>query len=206
MISGLSPSLANHIDRTSRSTLRYPPFGPLDFVTVESYSNTTLNTVALNLEQSAKPCIVFPSDEKIQVEGGRFLPVYCMSHIYVADDNTEFAEFLATVAKREGWTVSLCSNGIELLEKLQSEDGPAFVLVDINMPEMNGIEVIDDMSEIDRPLRVRFVTGGSDATLLAAKMIASARSLSVGRSVFKPVTLDAFRKLLNEEEAKLAAL
>ncbi|PYG31640.1 response regulator [Pelagimonas varians] len=129
-----------------------------------------------------------------------------MSHIYVADDNTEFAEFLATVARREGWTVSLCSNGIELLEKLKLEDGPAFVLVDINMPEMNGIEVIDDMSEIDRPLRVRFVTGGSDATLLAAKMIASARSLSVGRSVFKPVTLDAFRKLLKEEHAELAAL
>ena len=129
-----------------------------------------------------------------------------MSHLYVADDNIEFSEFLATVAKREGWTVSLCSNGVELLEKLRSEDGAAFALVDINMPEMNGIEVIDDIAEIDRPLRIRFVTGGSDVTLLAAKMIASARSLSVGRSVFKPVTLDAFCKLLSEEQIELSKM
>lgn len=142
----------------------------------------------------------------MNVESGGIAPDQSMSKIYIADDNAEFAEFLATVAKRENWTVVLCSNGVELLEKLRSEDGPAFVLVDINMPEMNGIEVIDDMSEMDRPLRVRFITGGSDATLLAAKMIASARSLSVGRSVFKPVTLDSFRKLLKEEEQELSAL
>ncbi len=132
--------------------------------------------------------------------------MHYMGHLYIADDNEEFADYLATVATREGWTVTICTNGLKLLEKLRSEDGAAFALVDINMPEMNGIEVIDDIVDINRPLRIRFITGGSDVTLLAAKMIASARSLSVGRSIFKPVTLDAFRKLLAEEEIELASL
>ncbi|MBO9464823.1 Response regulator SaeR [Pelagimonas phthalicica] len=129
-----------------------------------------------------------------------------MPHLYIADDNLDFSEYLETVATREGWTVSLCANGAELVASLKSGTDPAFALVDINMPEMNGIEVIDEITELNRPLRVRFITGGSDSTLLAAKMIASARSLSVGRSVFKPVSKDNFVKLLVEEAEELSKL
>jgi hypothetical protein len=31
--------------------------------------------------------------------------------LYIADDNSEFADYLSTVAIRLGWTVEVCKNG-----------------------------------------------------------------------------------------------
>ncbi|MFT6649486.1 response regulator [Pseudophaeobacter arcticus] len=119
--------------------------------------------------------------------------------LYIADDNFEFAEYLMTVAQRLGWTVQTCSNGNELLALLYSGDGPAVVLVDINMPEKDGIEVIEGLSEVSRPLRFRFMTGGADAPMLAAKLMARARNLSVGRNLYKPIPMDTLKRVLVDE-------
>ena len=119
--------------------------------------------------------------------------------LYIADDNTEFAEYLRTVAERLGWEVETCSNGNELLDLLASSDEPAVVLVDINMPEKDGIEVIEGLSELKRSLRFRFMTGGADAPMLAAKLMARARNLSVGRNLYKPIPMDTLKTVLVEE-------
>jgi CheY-like chemotaxis protein len=123
--------------------------------------------------------------------------------LYIADDNSEFAEYLTTVASRLGWTVETCTNGNELLELLLAGDEPAVVLVDINMPEKDGIEVIEGLSEITRTLRFRFMTGGADAPMLAAKLMARARNLSVGRNLYKPIPMDTLKRVLNEEWEEL---
>lgn len=126
--------------------------------------------------------------------------------LYIADDNFEFSEYLTTVAERQGWKVETCTNGNELLSLLFSGDGPAVVLVDINMPEKDGIEVIEGLSEISRPLRFRFMTGGADAPMLAAKLMARARNLSVGRNLYKPIPMETLKGVLVEEWEALLAL
>jgi CheY-like chemotaxis protein len=126
--------------------------------------------------------------------------------LYIADDNSEFADYLTTVAKRLGWTVEVCKNGNELLDLLLGEGGPAVVLVDINMPEKDGIEVIEGLSEIDRPLRFRFMTGGADAPMLAAKLMARARNLSVGRNLYKPIPMETLKRVLTEEWEELLVM
>jgi CheY-like chemotaxis protein len=132
--------------------------------------------------------------------------VKSMHQLYVADDNVEFSTYLSTVAKGEGWAVENCKNGRELLAALKKDTGPAFLLIDINMPEMDGIEVIEGLQFIERPLRVRFITGASDSSLIAARMIATARSLEVGRSLFKPVSLADFKSVLAAEGVLLDGL
>lgn len=126
-----------------------------------------------------------------------------MKQFFIADDNDEFAQFLSTVARQEGWDVTISTNGRQLIDSLQSGTGAAFVLIDINMPEMDGIEAIERIVGIDRPLRVRFITGGEYSSIIAAKLIASARDLAVGHSVYKPISKEAFKELLNEEEEAL---
>ncbi|TLP55474.1 hypothetical protein FEE96_22385 [Parasedimentitalea maritima] len=50
------------------------------------------------------------------------------------------------------------------------------------MPEMDGIETIEGIVNQDRKLRLRFMTGGSEPSMIAARMIAEASDLMVGRS------------------------
>lgn len=129
-----------------------------------------------------------------------------VSKLYIADDNSDFADYLATVAQRQGWSVEICANGNELVDGLMSDTSPAVALVDINMPEMDGIEVIELLMDIDRPLRFRFMTGGADAPMLAAKLMARARNLSVGRNLYKPVEMETLKRILDEERDALLAL
>lgn len=129
-----------------------------------------------------------------------------MSKLYIADDNSDFAEYLSVVASRQDWDVEICANGRELLAGLLAETRPAVALVDINMPEMDGIEVIEQLGDLDRPLRLRFMSGGADAPMLAAKLMARARNLSVGRSIYKPVTIEVLMRILGEERDALLAM
>lgn len=128
-----------------------------------------------------------------------------MLQIYIADDNTEFANYLATVAQRDGWETEVCANGRILLNRLSAGVGPAFVLVDINMPEMDGIEAIKGIAELDRDLHLRFMTGGDDTTIFAAKLIAQARNLTVGPNIFKPIGMDDLKALLHAQSKVLRA-
>lgn len=107
------------------------------------------------------------------------------------------------MAISRGWEPVLCENGKDLVEKVSSGTGAALLIVDINMPEMDGIEAIEGLVDVDRPLRLRFITGGADAPLLAAKMIAKARSLSVGRNIYKPLRKNDLVVLLEKEEREL---
>jgi CheY-like chemotaxis protein len=119
--------------------------------------------------------------------------------LYVADDNDEFAQLVRRVAEREGWAVTTCANGRDLAAEVASEDAPALLIVDINMPELDGIEVIEELKTIERRIRVRFITGGPQSSALAARMIAEARGIEVGRFITKPVHVEELRSILQTE-------
>lgn len=126
-----------------------------------------------------------------------------MKQIYIADDNHELAALLGSVAFAEGWAVETCGNGVDLVAKLKNGNGPALALIDVNMPEQDGIETIDGLLETGRDLRIRFMTGGAVEAITAAQMIAKARSLRVGRSIYKPFSKQDMINLLKEEESEL---
>ena len=109
--------------------------------------------------------------------------------LYIAHDNTEFCRFVRRVAEAEGWRTITCSNGRELALVVAAEDGPALLIVDINMPELDGIEVIEDLKKVKRRLRVRFVTGGEMINALAARMISEAHGMQAGSFILKPIVV-----------------
>ena len=123
--------------------------------------------------------------------------------LYLADDNEEFSQVVSRVAKSEGWEVTTCPNGAMLAAAVASEDGPALLIVDINMPQVDGIETIEELKLINRRFRIRFITGGSDSYALAARMIAEARGLESGRFITKPVGIDQLKAILREEAQHL---
>lgn len=129
-----------------------------------------------------------------------------MTHrLIIADDNAQFLEFVRTVAEGAGWVVTLCADGNELLDSLRKMSEPALVLVDINMPNLDGVEVAWKLSDLNgsAPARLRFITGGDPSNAIAARMIAKAREQDPGMTLFKPIAISKLREILAYEAEKL---
>ena len=60
----------------------------------------------------------------------------------VIDDDPAILRMISSILKGLGYEVSLASNGLEGLEQLTKLGAPDVVLVDWNMPEMNGLEFV----------------------------------------------------------------
>ena len=60
----------------------------------------------------------------------------------VIDDDQAILRMVSSILKGLGYEVSLASNGLEGLEQLSKLGAPDVVLVDWNMPEMNGLEFV----------------------------------------------------------------
>ncbi len=127
--------------------------------------------------------------------------------LIIADDNAQFLDYVKTVAEAKGWLVTLCADGNELLAILKEMSDPALVLVDINMPNLDGVEVAWKLSDLNgsAPARLRFITGGDPTNAIAARMIAKAREQDPGTTLFKPIAIEKLREVLAFEAEKLEA-
>ena len=79
--------------------------------------------------------------------------------VMIADDHSLIREGLKQLLEFDGSieVVAEASNGIECLEKLNSFQ-PDVLLLDINMPEKNGIEVLREMKAENSPVKVLILT------------------------------------------------
>ncbi len=66
------------------------------------------------------------------------------SSILVVDDNSVIRQILRMSLEADGHTVSIAENGIDALDKMRTNDYD-LVLLDIMMPLMNGIQVLEAM-------------------------------------------------------------
>lgn len=80
--------------------------------------------------------------------------------IAIADDHTMYRQaFAATINTWDNYKVTIqAGNGTELLEKINPQCLPDFVLVDLNMPVMNGYETIKIFKEKYPPVPVIVVS------------------------------------------------
>jgi class 3 adenylate cyclase len=83
-----------------------------------------------------------------------------LGNILVVDDDIVYQTLLTSKLKRDGYTVTKAQNGRQALEILQSQSFDV-VLLDIEMPEMDGYQVLEQMKndEILRHIPVIVISG-----------------------------------------------
>jgi CheY-like chemotaxis protein len=127
--------------------------------------------------------------------------------LLVADDNEQFAKLISEVAQRREWKCHTFTNGRQLTEALSAVRLPALLLLDLLMPELDGIETIAELRKMHfQNLRVRFMTGGDPRNASAATLIASSLAFHVGPTLYKPAPLKDLEAMLQEEEGHLRNL
>lgn len=110
--------------------------------------------------------------------------------LLIVDDEPDFRALVATVGRQRGWTVSEHSTGREMIAKMEQDDAVDAIVLDIVMPDMDGIEAIRALSELARDVAVLIVTGRSVLYGNMARQIGTVSGVNVVGVLSKPVSMD----------------
>jgi DNA-binding NtrC family response regulator len=96
-------------------------------------------------------------------------PVTRQGTILVIDDEEIMREILEALLRREGYEVRLASSGAEGLDLVRSVPVDAAV-VDVMMPGMDGLAVLDEVKKIDEDIAVIMITAFASVDTAVAAM------------------------------------
>lgn len=112
--------------------------------------------------------------------------------ILVVDDNEDLLDTFAMILKRRGYCVETADNGISAVDKFK-EHNYDVTLMDIVMPEMNGVEAFREIRKLHPEAPIILMTAYSDDELLQ-----TARDAGIHRIINKPIRIDRLIDLINE--------
>ena len=113
-------------------------------------------------------------------------------NVLVVDDNEDLLETLALILKRRGFNVETAANGLSAVDMFRRG---AFdvTLMDVIMPEMNGVEAFRHIREINPEARVILMTAYSGEDLIAVALQEGAHCV-----VHKPLHIDQMIEMIKE--------
>jgi CheY-like chemotaxis protein len=87
------------------------------------------------------------------------------AHVLVVEDEADLRTSLVELLSIWGYRVSSARDGHEALERLRAGQEPVLMLLDLQMPVMNGDELLDEVSRHPpkRPLRIIVLSANIDA-------------------------------------------
>ena len=109
----------------------------------------------------------------------------------IVDDSRFIRQHMRQLLERIGVTCEEAANGREALEVLKNSAAFDFMLVDVNMPEMSGLECVKALRDagLQAPMKVMMVTTEADSAFIC-------RALEYGADEFlmKPFTPESLRE------------
>lgn len=91
------------------------------------------------------------------------------TNIYLVDDDDAVRRSAGFMLKTSGFTVHAFASGIELLKELKQLD-PGCILLDIRMPDMDGLEVQQALNDRGVTMPVIVLTGHGDVATAVTAM------------------------------------
>lgn len=74
--------------------------------------------------------------------------------ILVVDDEPSIRKYLQTLLEVDGFDVEAVSSGKEALTHVNASERPDFIILDVLMPEMSGLDTLRELMRLDRSLNV----------------------------------------------------
>jgi len=115
--------------------------------------------------------------------------------VLVVDDNEDLLETFAMILKRRGFSVQTADNGVSAVDRFKEQSFDV-ILMDIVMPEMNGVEAFKKIKEIQPGASIILMTAYSEEEL-----IQTAKDEGAHQIIHKPIRIDQLIELINEAAA-----
>lgn len=115
--------------------------------------------------------------------------------ILVVDDDVQVLGLVAGVAAKLGLDAAELSESRRFGE-VYRELRPDIVVLDLNMPDADGIELLRSLGSMGDSPRVILMSGADVATISAAETVARASGLDFCRTLVKPFSIASLRSVL----------
>ncbi len=120
--------------------------------------------------------------------------------ILILDDDTFMLELLSRMLSNQGFTaVNSCDNGRDALKQIDNPNTqPDVILLDLNMPEMDGIEFVRHLVERHYAGSLILVSGEDERILKTAEKLVHAHEIPMLGYLHKPVKPQALTALIKK--------
>jgi DNA-binding response OmpR family regulator len=113
------------------------------------------------------------------------MPILKNKNILIVDDDEDLTNLYETFLKFDGYKVDAFTDAVDALLSFR-KDVYDLALIDLKMPKMNGIELLQKFQNIDPDLLFRFITAANKEYIENLKV----DNLSVEENViYKPMLL-----------------
>lgn len=123
--------------------------------------------------------------------------------IFVIDDEPFALRLVGHQLRALGFTAvtahAQASRAVQALE--QDRTAADVILLDLQMPEMDGIELVRHLARLRFAGAIIFISGEDERIVQTASRLATAHALNVVGALLKPVQPDALRRLLDAARA-----
>ena len=119
-----------------------------------------------------------------------------MSSIYIIDDEAAIAELIALQIQSMSIVTHVYTSGQDFFYNNSDVDHNSILILDLKMPDMDGIEVIRLLAEKKMSPALILVSGYDTAVLHSAEQLAQAHNLNVIGSLVKPIDRDRLRQYI----------
>ena len=116
--------------------------------------------------------------------------------VYILDDEPALLKLLSEVVEQIGLNVQSYSRASSFFKQFPLAMTNSILVLDLQMPEMDGIEVMRRLAAVANHPALSLVSGHDVRVLHAAEKLGRAQNLKILASLSKPLALDQFRQLL----------
>ena len=121
-----------------------------------------------------------------------------INHIYILDDEQEQINLLSRIIGQCGIPSTSFCRAKQFFQLTEHYEKNSILLLDLNMPDIDGIEVMRMLAEHDSPPRLILMTGHDSSVLHSAEKLGKAHQLDIITSFNKPIDIDRLEALLRD--------
>jgi two-component system, LuxR family, response regulator FixJ len=136
------------------------------------------------------PIRMHPARSACQEKGSR-----CRDwlRVHVVDDDKIARDTISAILTASGYRVSKYRDAAEFLSHISARDS-GYLLVDLRMPGMNGIQLVDRLVQSEAPFAMLVVSGHADVPLAVQAMNAGALDI-IQKPFTRAVLLDQMKRV-----------